>query len=75
LRGGEAVISLAGLKELKTDGAADAVVELMNAFFDAVLGTGDDLCSGRWGGSAEVGDEVCDGEVGFVAYGGDGGDL
>jgi hypothetical protein len=72
--GGEAGVALAGLEEMEADGAADAIVELVDALLDAVLGGGDDLGSGGGGGGAEVGDEVGDGEVGLVTDGGDGGD-
>jgi hypothetical protein len=40
-----------------------------------MLGSGDELGGGGWGGGAEVGDEVGDGEVGLVADGGDDGEL
>ena len=40
-----------------------------------MLGGGDELGGGRWGGGAEVGDEVGDGEVGLVADGGDDGQM
>jgi hypothetical protein len=59
---------------MEADGATDAVVELVDAFFNAMLGGGDDLGGGggRW--SAEVGYKVGYGEVGLVADSGDGGD-
>ena len=72
--GGEAGEALAGLEEAELAGAEDGAVELVDAFFDTVLGGGDELGGGRWGGGAEVGDEVGNGEVGLVADGGDDGE-
>src|SRR2546430_1871860 len=46
-----------------------------DAFFNAVLGGGDELCCRGRGGCAKVGNKVRDGEVGLVPDGGDDGKL
>ena len=72
---GNAGEALAGLKELEMATAFQAGIEAGEVLCDAVLGLGDELGGGgrRW--CAQVGDEVGDGEVGFVAYRGDDGNL
>ena len=72
---GNAGEALAGLEELEAAGAFQAGIEAGEVVGDAVLGLGDELGGGGRRGRAEVGDEVGDGEVGFVAYGGDDGNL
>ena len=72
---GDARETLAGLEELEAAGAFEAGIEAGEVLGDAVLGLGDELGGGRGRGRAEVGDEVGDGEVGFVADGGDHGNL
>ena len=72
---GDARETLAGLEKLKEAGAFEAGIEAGEVVGDAVLGLGDELGGGRWRGRAEVGDEIGDGEVGFVADGGDHGNL
>ena len=65
--------ALAGLQELEADGAGKTVELGGQVLGDFVLGFGDELGGGGWGGGAEVGGEVGDGEVGFMADGGDDG--
>ena len=72
---GQAGEALAGLQELEAGGAFETVGLVGEVLGDLVLGFGDELGGGGGRGGAEVGGEVGDGEVGFVADGGDDGEL
>ena len=72
---GQAGEALAGLEELEAGGAFETVGLVGEVLGDFVLGLGDEFGGGGGRGCAEVGGEVGDGEVGFVADGGDDGEL
>ena len=72
---GHAGEALTGLEKLEARGTFEAVLLVGQVLGDLVLGFGDELGGGGGRGGAEVGGEVGDGEVGFVADGGDNGEL
>ena len=67
--------ALARLEKLKAGGAFEAVLLVGEVLGDFVLGFCDEFGGGGGRGGTEVGNEVGDGEVGFVADGGDDGEL
>jgi len=66
---------LAAHQQAVTHGAAEAVIQSGGVIFDFLAGADDEFGRSRGRGSAEVGNEVDDREIGFVADGGDYGDL
>src|SRR5580698_426511 len=67
--------ALACLKELESRGALDALIVSGEVLGDLVLGLGDELGGGGWCRGTEIGNKVGYGEIGFVAYGGDDGEI
>ena len=67
--------ALAGLEELETGGAVKAMRLVGKVLGDFVLSFSDEFGGGGGRGGTEVGGEVGNGEVGFVADGGDDGEL
>ncbi len=61
--------------QLEACGAFESMRLRGEVIGDFVLGFGDELGGCRWCWGAKIGNEIGDGEVGFVADGGDDGEL
>src|SRR6185312_10873476 len=72
---GDAGKSLPRLHDSIARGAVEPLRELLQMLFNLMLRLSDQFCGGGGRGSAEVGDEIGDGEVGFVADGGNDGQI